>query len=143
MKLKFKKIYTSKTEKLDHEITGNDLVLFLIRVSLYLKAGSIKLHIMFNDDKTEPHTHPWGFSSFILFGGYIETTYPNNELSKDTLYGMFSVNRKTCNEYHRVRLRRFLGIKIPCVTIGRYTEKKQLCSLCTKLGYCKTTGKPV
>lgn len=98
---------------------------------------------MFNDDKTEPHTHPWGFTSLILFGGYIETTYPKNELSKDTLYGMFSINRKTCNEYHRVRLRRFFGIKIPCITIGKYSAKKQLCSLCTKLGYCRTTGKPV
>ncbi len=115
---------------------------FLLRFSKNCKVGSIKLHIILDDD-VKPHTHPWDFKSIILFGGYNETTYnPIYDFYKiTTTYGWLSINEKQMNVEHLVRLRRLFGIKIPCITIGRYGEKKQLCSLCQELGYCKSQKK--
>ncbi len=118
-------------------ITNNSRT-FLYRLSYNLKKGSIKLHIILNDDIT-PHSHPWDFQSIILFGGYNETIWPKAIKSIDhKTYRFLSINKKDKNIYHLVRLRRIFGIKIPCITIGLYSEKKQLCSLCQELGYCKS-----
>lgn len=59
------------------------------------------------------------------------------------LFSMFTLNRKRAEERHEIRLRRFMGLKVPTLTIGWYGDKKQLCSLCQELGYCRTTGRPV
>lgn len=125
---------------------------FLLRFSKNCKVGSIKIHIILDDD-VKPHTHPWDFKSVILFGGYNETTY--DELDENIIdfvkktwqhdasqitrtYGWLSVNKKQMNVKHLVKLRRLFGFKIPTITVGRYGEKKQLCSLCQELGYCKS-----
>lgn len=125
---------------------------FLIRFTKKLKKGSIKLHIIWNDD-IGSHTHPWDFKSLIIFGGYIERTWKfygvnpfkieENEVDiaevmTSKTYGFLSVNKKQMNQKHQVILRRFLSVRIPAITIGFYGEKKQLCSLCKELGYCKT-----
>lgn len=132
---------------------------FLYRISLYLKKGSIKLHIITGDDSKVFHTHPWNFTSFILFGGYKEQTKPLYLCHFDTYgyiqssiielysyetkkYRIFSINRKKYNEEHRVELFRLFGIKIPCITIGFYSNKIELCSFCKELGYCKS-NKPL
>lgn len=116
---------------------------FLFRVSCKLKKGSVKLHLIVDDD-VKTHTHPWDFKSLVLFGGYNETAYydPSDEwcFVKKT-YGFLSVNKKEMNIEHIVKLRRLFGVKIPALTIGIYGEKKQLCSLCKELGYCKSKNK--
>ncbi len=137
------------------KLTRQNAEPFLFRASWKWKAGSIKLHIILKDDTGELHTHPWDFTSLILFGGYVETTFEERQeiidLQKefylgfdpyynDKTYGWLSINRKIANKYHRVSLRRLWGIKIPAITIGIYGEKKQLCSLCKDLGYCKSNA---
>lgn len=106
---------------------------FLKRMSIYLPNGSIKLHLMLNDDKSEPHTHPWDFYSFHLFGSYKE-----NLDGVNLRHHPFSLLKRTMNQKHRITLYRLFGIKIPVVTVGYYTKKKQLCSFCQELGYCKS-----
>ena len=108
---------------------------FLRRFSLYHKKGSIKFHLMTNDDKCKPHTHPWDYMSFLKF--------PYKEwLGGVQLYHHpFSLLRRTMNQSHRITLYQMFGIKIPAFTIGNYGNKKQLCSLCQALGYCRTNGK--
>ena len=121
MKFKFKKIMS-------------DGLPFLRRLSVYHKKGSIKFHLMTNDDKCQPHTHPWDYVSFLIL--------PYREwLDGIQLYhSPFSLLRRQTNQRHRITLYRFMGIKIPAFTIGNYGNKKQLCSFCQALGYCKTTG---
>jgi len=108
---------------------------FLKRLSLYLKDGSsIKLHLILHDDLDEPHSHPWDFSSLILFGGYKEG---------DVKYSIGDINMKKHYQTHQIKLLRFMGFRVPTLTIGIYTEKLTLCSFCQDLGYCRTTGKPL
>jgi hypothetical protein len=157
-------------------IKNDDKTTFLHRLSFYLKKGSIKLHIITGDDSPVFHTHPWDFTSFILFGGYKEyikfpwdtNVHWTNSLSppqayraaervmkqmdkrpfmsdiEDTtglIFGwkhrIFSINKKHHEQLHRVELFKVLGIKIPAITIGFYSEKLELCSFCKQLGYCK------
>lgn len=114
--MKFKTIKTKKT------------IPFIKRLSFYKKDGSsYKFHLILNDDLDEPHDHPWDFSSIILFGGYVE---------ENITYGWLDVNMKFHFQKHKIRLRRFLGFKVPTITFGIYSEKKQLCSFCKEAGYC-------
>jgi hypothetical protein len=54
---------------------------FLLRFSKKCNSGSsIKLHIILDDDKGKPHTHPWDFKSRILFGGYRELSFESDKL---------------------------------------------------------------
>jgi hypothetical protein len=109
--------------------------LFLCRLSLYKDDGSsFKFHLILNDDGDEPHSHPWDFTSIILFGGYYE---------ENVKYGFLDLNVKLYHQKHKIRLRRLFGFKVPTLTMGWYSEKKELCSLCKDLGYCRTTGKPI
>ena len=118
--------------------------LFLIRLSRRCKdGGSWKMHLIWNDDKGAPHTHPWAFKSMILFGGYKELSFSPDHGEFEGVhhtYGWLSVNTKEEKTSHLLTLRRFLGIRIPALTIGRYGARTQLCSLCTELGYCRTKG---
>lgn len=118
---------------------------FIHRLSIYFIGGSVKLHLFLDDDKDDPHSHPWDFTSLILFGGYKEYVEIDNEGIEVKTYGFFAKNIKKHYQKHKVQLRRLFGIKIPCITIGWYSQKKQLCSFCTELGYCKesVTAKPL
>lgn len=117
--------------------------IFLIRFSFRLKSGgSIKIHLFLNDDNGA-HSHPWNFVSLVLFGGYKELSGDDKLLNTEKVYGWLSVNRKEADVYHFVQLRRFLGVRIPTLTIGKYEKKKQLCSLCKDLGYCKSQANKV
>lgn len=124
-----------KTKKI---ISGGKV--FLRRLSIYLKKGSLKIHIIQNDDMDEHHSHPWDFESFILFGGYVEETIDDfgNKRTEDFRIG--DINKKKHYEKHKTKLHRFLGIKIPAVTIGYYSDKLELCSFCKSLGYCKLSA---
>lgn len=106
---------------------------FIKRLSFYNSDGSsVKLHLILHDDLDEPHTHPWDFSSLILFGGYKE---------ENRIFGFLDVNIKKHHEKHQLKLRRIFNIPIPTLTIGIYSPKLQLCSFCTELGYCKNKQK--
>lgn len=117
----------------------NNGITFLYRLSCNLKKGSIKIHLIVDDDVSY-HSHPWDFNSIILFGGYREMSYTSvNYMDLENKeYGWLSINKKQMNAYHKITLRRLFGKKIPALTVGIYGEKKQLCSLCQELGYCKS-----
>ena len=111
---------------------------FLYRVSIPLKKSSIKIHLLLRDDTDEPHRHPWSFKSFLLLGAYKEIV--DGKLHK---HWPFTLINRNVNEYHQVILYRFLGLRIPCLTVGKYTkkiqpwcERKTLCDNCQKIGYC-------
>ena len=123
--MKFKKIYSQGK-------------LFLIRIAFYRPWGSWKFHIILNDDADEPHSHPWDFTSFILFGGYKEECDGNIKN-----YRTFSLNKKCYHEKHKTKLFRLFGRKIPAITIGKYGKKQTLCSFCQSIGICRMTGKPI
>jgi hypothetical protein len=107
--------------------------LFISRLSFYRKDGSsYKLHLILGDDEDEPHDHPWDFSSLILFGGYYE---------EDVLFKFGNINIKKHDTKHKTKLRRIFGIKIPTLTFGIYSEKKQLCSFCREVGHCLSNTK--
>ena len=107
---------------------------FLSRVSLYTQNGSVKIHFMVNDDKSEPHTHPWDFKSFLII------PYMENLDGEKHRHRPFKLLNRKMNQRHRITLYRFMGIKIPALTVGFYSKKKQLCSFCKDLGYCKSEG---
>lgn len=126
-----KKIFKTK------KICNNDKP-FLRRLSIYFGKKSLKFHWI-TDDDVKAHTHPWDFTSLILFGGYKEFNTTVIPLYKE--FGWLDLNEKKADEYHRVELRRFFGIKVPTLTVGWYGEKKQLCSLCKEAGYCLSNKK--
>lgn len=109
---------------------------FIKRLSLYFKNGSIKLHLILSDDKDAPHSHPWNFTSIILFGGYVEQVVMDDNIQENK-FRFLSINKKQYFQKHKLSLRRICGIKIPCITLGWYSHKIQLCSFCTEIGYCK------
>ncbi len=119
---------------------------FLLRISFYRKNGSsIKIHVMLGDDiDPVPHSHPWDFTSFLLIP-YKEDIYME-KMGKFTkvktyFHSMFTKVVRDRFLLHQTSLYSMFGIKIPAITIGKYSEKKQLCSLCTELGYCKSSKK--
>lgn len=111
---------------------------FLSRLTIYFKNGSLKLHLITGDDSPEYHNHPWDFTSFVLFGGYNEWMYahPDHAYVSPKARYMFTFNTKQHKERHRVELFKLFGYKIPTITIGWYSHKIQLCSFCQKAGYC-------
>ena len=114
---------------------------FIKRLSIYFKKGSVKIHLFLDDDKDEPHSHPWDFTSWILFGGYDESIESDTGGLLVKRYNFLNKNTKKYHQKHKVTLKRLFGIKIPCLTIGWYSQKKQLCSFCAELGYCKEASK--
>jgi hypothetical protein len=114
---------------------------FIKRLSLYFKNGSIKLHIILSDDQDAPHSHPWNFTSIILFGGYIEEVLMSDNSIQKKEFRLLNVNKKKYYQKHKLSLKRIFGIKIPCITVGWYSNKIQLCSFCSDLGYCKESAK--
>lgn len=124
MKIKFKKIV-------------QDGIPFLRRLSIYTKTGSIKFHLMTRDDTCRPHTHPWNYVSFLIL------PYKEWLDGVQLCHHPFSLLSRTMNQRHRITLYNLWGVRIPAFTIGNYGQKKQLCSLCQSLGYCRTTGKKI
>ncbi|MAD90338.1 MAG: hypothetical protein CMK64_11585 [Pseudoalteromonas sp.] len=113
--------------------------IFLIRLSFSFRDGSIKLHLILDDDLGPDHKHPWDFKSFLLFGSYKELLE-----GKLLCHKPFTFVSRKAQQRHKVILYRFLGVKLPCLTIGKYSkkytrwcERKKLCDGCCKLGYCK------
>jgi hypothetical protein len=112
--------------------------IFLIRLSLPIKNGSIKIHVLLNSDIGYAHKHPWNFTSILVFGAYKEIL--DGKLLK---HGLFSKIKRKASERHKVILYKIFGASIPCITIGKYSKKIQpwcehqnLCEHCTTLGYC-------
>jgi hypothetical protein len=140
-RLKFKRIRSNQ---------GN---VFINRLTFYLKKGSIKLHLITGDDSEVYHTHPWDFTSFILFGGYKEyyrgveserfrgRATVNGKWNQLRIFRTFSINKKLHHQQHRVELFKLFGITIPALTIGIYSEKLQLCSFCKEAGRCLANDK--
>lgn len=118
-------------------ITQNGRV-FLIRLSFAVPNGSIKFHLILNDDEGEPHIHPWEFTSFMLLGAYRELV--NGKVHNHRPLSLVRNNR---HKEHKVMLYRLFGLKLPCLTVGKYTDKiqpwcrtKALCDRCRSFGYC-------
>jgi len=120
------------------KIITQDGRVFLFRLSFPLSDGSMKLHLIVNDDSGPEHRHPWRFSSFLLFGAYKEQV--DNKVVNH--WPLSLVHYEIAKE-HKVILYRLFGFKLPCLTVGRYTEKvqpwcraKSLCDRCKPLGVC-------
>jgi len=112
---------------------------FLHRLSFPIPGGSIKFHLILNDDVDEPHIHPWEFTSFLAIGAYKELV--DGSIIRHL---PFSIVRNDKYRRHKVFLYRFFGIPLPCVTIGIYSKKiqpwcehKQLCDGCKPHGHCR------
>jgi len=118
--------------------------LYLLRFSWPIKSGTIKLHIIFQSDNEEPHTHPWNFKSLLLIPYKEEIYIQNDKISafkEIKRYIPFTLVSRDKDDIHRVKLYKILGMTIPAITIGKYGHKVQLCSFCQSLGYCKTERK--
>ena len=114
-------------------------ITFLKRLSLKTKSGSYKVHLILNDDQEGYHMHPWDFKSLLLFGSYKE--YVEGVLFR---HRPLSIVKRKANEKHRVELYRIGNFKLPCLTIGFYSnkiqpwcEKTQLCDFCKPHGQCQ------
>lgn len=112
--------------------------IFLHRLSLPTPKGSIKIHLILNDDLEYAHIHPWKFTSLLLVGAYKEEV--NGKIVK---HWPLSIVRNDLDRRHKVLLYRLFGIPIPCLTIGIYSKKlqrwcehKQLCDGCKPHGQC-------
>ncbi len=112
---------------------------FLHRLSLPIPNGSIKFHLILNDDVDEAHIHPWKFTSLLLLGAYKEEV--NGRVVKHL---PFSIVRNGLDRRHKVLLYRLFGKPIPCFTVGHYSKKlqrwcehTQLCDGCKPLGQCQ------
>lgn len=118
------------------KLNGNSS--FLRRLSIYFKNGSIKIHLITRSDKDEPHTHPWDFKSLLIIP-YKEQVFlgKDSKLHLNFNHKSFKVVKREANDRHRTKLYKMFGIEIPALTIGWYGHKKQLCSFCSTLGYCK------
>lgn len=111
-----------------------DNKVFLARLSYYFKSGkTLKFHLILRSDKDGMHTHPWNFKSLLIIP-YKEEVEGNGMRR----YWPLKLVKRNMNEKHRVTLYKLLWlIPIPAITIGLYSEKKQLCSFCKDVGYCK------
>ena len=108
---------------------------YLERYYLFLKDRTtfpfnIFLHKFLKSDEEDLHDHPWDFISIILWGGYWEYFYDNqndyvfeDDLSKDNLRlvrkwrGMFSIAYSNAEKLHRVQLDKENGKDKTCWTI--------------------------
>ncbi|WP_157073593.1 hypothetical protein [Sphingomonas soli] len=111
---------------------------FLYRLSIPLWRGSLKIHLIVNDDVGDPHIHPWEFSTFLLLGAYKE--WVDSAIVRHWPFALVRYGRA---KRHKVILYRLFGVKLPCLTVGRYSEKvqpwcqqTQLCDLCAPHGEC-------
>lgn len=76
------------------------------------RGRKVFLHYFQDSDSDELHSHPWGFTSLILSGGYYETT-PGRGWDKETArgpkvtkwYGAGRVLVRPSNWIHRVQLK--------------------------------------
>lgn len=113
--------------------------LFLFRASLQLAdGGSVKAHLILNDDLDGAHKHPWNFTSFMLLGAYTEEVDGRIEAHRP-----FSLVRRYFYERHRVILYRVGPCRLPCITVGRYSakmepwcERQTICDFCRPMGEC-------
>jgi hypothetical protein len=111
---------------------------FLFRLSIPSWTGSLKVHLIVNDDVGDPHIHPWTFTSFLAIGAYKELVD-----GAEVRHLPFAFVKTDRLKRHKVILYRVLGIKLPCLTIGKYSTKiqpwceaKELCDLCKPHGAC-------
>ena len=81
----------------------NDKTVYLRRFDIVRKEdhqNTYLHHILQSDKGRDLHDHPWDFSTFILWGSYIEHL-PNGKSLKR---GMFSFRRHNASWIHRLEL---------------------------------------
>lgn len=99
---------------------------FLYRINFYLKSGSsIKIHFFNMDDiGTHPHNHPWNFDSLLIIP-YKEEMYIGDGVYTFTKrHSILTLVSKSYKDFHKVKLYRVVGVKIPALTIGIYSSKR-------------------
>lgn len=111
------------------------------RLSIYFKNYSIKIHLIPNN-VLDYHTHPWDYKSFLIipYKEYVITTNPSSKTTLFFKHKIFTLINRNHTQEHSVILYTIFGIKIPALTIGKYSKKKQLCSFCKEAGYCKQSN---
>ena len=111
-------LYVIYTVRFREVITLPDKGAYLVRYHLVKTPwrGYYLHHILRDDTAREAHTHPWAFTSFILWGGYYEITpvqvpvgngwqymwEDGQILSYKRWYGPFSIIRHKATDLHRL-----------------------------------------
>ena len=67
---------------------------------------NIFIHHILKSDDEDLHDHPWGFYTFMLHGGYYETTLTGDDCDKrvTTWYPRWSWRKMESNHVHRITL---------------------------------------
>src|SRR3970040_495521 len=84
---------------------------YLVRFFIWGSKGeddlrpSIRIHkIKMSDGLRDLHSHPWGFISIILWGGYKEHTFEDIQMhgmpQKVRRYWPLMINRKSIKDFH-------------------------------------------
>ena len=91
---------------------------YLIRYYLLFKERrnfpiNIFIHKIIKSDEEDLHDHPWPFWSFIIRGGYYETTLTSKQEKTTTWYPPGSWIKVKSNHLHRIQLKS----NSPCWTL--------------------------
>jgi hypothetical protein len=92
-------------KKVTKLVTNNFATPYMTQYSLSF-FPRLRLNII-SDGDLEMHTHPWNFTSLVLYGGYRETTPEGSKI-----YKAGSINRFKWDQFHSLKL-----LKSKCVTI--------------------------
>lgn len=92
-------------KKVTRLVTNNFETPYMTQYSLSF-FPRLRLNII-DDGDFEMHTHPWNFTSIILYGGYKETTPDGTKTFKPG-----AINRVQWHQFHALKL-----LKNKCVTI--------------------------
>ena len=92
---------------------------YLIRYYILFKERqkfpiNIFIHKILKSDEEDLHDHPWSFCSFIITGGYYETTLTSKNEKTTTWYPPGSWRKVKSNHLHRIELK---NNSSPCWTL--------------------------
>lgn len=82
---------------------------YLVRYYLLFKERqnfpfNIFIHHIIKSDEEDLHDHPWSFITFILRGGYYETTLTSKKEKTTTWYPAGSWRKVKSNHLHRIQI---------------------------------------
>lgn len=112
-------------------IKGTENSMYLQRwILLGCFLFSVRIHKFLRDDHDEPHDHPWGFVSLILWTGYIEAYYgPGKKFGQAAQilkHGPMSIVVRRAEDVHKVTLFRRLDKKATIANGGSIDPSKRV-----------------
>ena len=67
-----------------------------------LPVGAVLHHFTAAEPEADPHDHPWGFTSFVLSGGYVEEVFLKNGTSYLEEWGAGEIRHVKADHVHRI-----------------------------------------